>query len=69
MSASRDQLVQIYDSGQSYEVVQYIDNHEGTVTSVKFAQEDEELTLLSAGADKKLLKHVLSGKVSDQEPF
>ena len=49
--------------------MQYIDNHEGTVTSVRFTHDGDELALLSAGADKKILKHVLSGKVSDQEPF
>jgi len=39
VSGSRDNLVQIYDSRQEYDPVQIIENHEGTVTSVKFIQE------------------------------
>jgi len=77
-SGSRDRLIQVYDSRTDYEPVQIIETHGGTVTSVRFTQEPASapdarplLSLLSGGADKKLLKHSFGPgkKLQDLEPF
>jgi len=67
VSGSRDRLIQIYDSRNDYEPVQIIEQHQSTVTSVRFMEEPvvdkdkpmSQLSLLSGGADKQLLKHTL----------
>ena len=40
VSGSRDHLIQIYDSKKQYEPVQIIEMHQGTVTSVRFIEEN-----------------------------
>jgi WD40 repeat protein len=56
VSGSRDHLVQLYDSNNDYEPVQIIEEHQGTITSVKFIEEKQQgkqmLSLISSGADK-----------------
>tara|TARA_B110000285_G_scaffold121321_1_gene137174 strand:+ start:97 stop:468 length:372 start_codon:yes stop_codon:yes gene_type:complete len=67
VSGSRDRLIQIYDCRNDYEPVQIIEQHQSTVTSVRFMEEPvvdkdkpvSQLSLLSGGADKQLLKHTL----------
>lgn len=39
VSGSRDRLIQIYDSRNDYEPVQIIEEHQSTVTSVRFMEE------------------------------
>ena len=77
-SGSRDRLIQVYDSTNDYEPVQIIEQHQGTVTSVRFVEEpagepdgQPRINLFSGGADKQLLKHSLGhGKrLQDHEPF
>jgi WD40 repeat protein len=69
-SGSRDRLIQIFDSQQSYEAVTVLDNHSSTITSVKFNEEFytyqknpssmvqhmRGIHLLSCGADRALVK-------------
>jgi len=64
-SASRDHLIQIYDSNNNYEPIQIIEEHSSTVTSVRFVEEQvikdkkytTKINLISGGTDKLLLKH------------
>lgn len=46
VSGSRDRLIQIYDSRNDYEPVQIIEEHQSTVTSVRFVEE------MTGGKDK-----------------
>ena len=69
-SASRDRLLHIFDVDQDFGLVQTLDDHSAAVTSLHFVQEsgavaggqqgsrpgqDEQLHLISCGADKSLL--------------
>ncbi|ELU17931.1 hypothetical protein CAPTEDRAFT_22608, partial [Capitella teleta] len=55
-SASRDRMLHILDVEQDFGLVQTLDCHSAAITAVHFVQEGEdELVLLSCGADKSLL--------------
>lgn len=68
-SASRDRMVHIFtNNGTSgYEPIQSLPDHSASVTAVSFAScKDQQLQLLSSGADKSILYHVLD---KDSEGF
>ena len=54
-SASRDRLIHVFDMDQNYGLVQTLDDHSSAITSVRFAEQDQQLHMLSCGADKSLL--------------
>ena len=78
-SGSRDSLVQIYDSKVDYEPVQIIEEHCNTVTAVRFyhetsickKKESTQISIISGGADKQLVKHAFQEgqKINDLDPF
>jgi WD40 repeat protein len=56
-SAGRDRLIHTFDKEQQYGFVQTLDEHSAAITSVRFANIDGELNMLSCGTDKSLLFH------------
>lgn len=64
-SASRDRMVHVFgsvdkscDGGGCYEPIQSLPDHSASVTAVCFTTSDnQELQLLSCGADKSVLYH------------
>lgn len=54
-SSSRDRLVHVYDMEQNYGLLQTLDDHSASVTSVNFVENDDQLKILSCSADKSLL--------------
>ena len=54
-SASRDRLIHVFDMDQNYGLVQTMDDHSSAITSVRYAEQDQQLHMLSCGADKSLL--------------
>ena len=54
-SASRDRLIHVFDMDQNYGLVQTLDDHSSAITSVRYAEQDQQLHMLSCGADKSLL--------------
>ena len=76
VSGSRDTLIQIYDTSNDYEPIQIIEEHQSTVTTVKFVKQKDQgegasIALLTGGADKQINKFVFNEgqKVNDFEPF
>lgn len=61
-SASRDRMIHIFTNSERsiYEPIQSLPDHSASVTAVNFASyKDQQLQLLSSGADKSILYHVL----------
>ena len=62
-SASRDRMVHVFSSRASrsgYEPIQSVPDHSASVTAISFTtNKEQELQLLSCGADKSVLYHVL----------
>ena len=61
-SASRDRMVHIFTNNETkgYEPIQSLPDHSASVTSISFVRStDQKLQLLSCGADKSILYHVL----------
>lgn len=56
-SASRDKLIHIFDVSNDYNFLQTIDDHQSTITSLKFVNNiaSDCLQLISCGADKKII--------------
>ncbi|XP_066437645.1 WD repeat-containing protein 62 isoform X2 [Eleutherodactylus coqui] len=56
-SASRDRLIHILDVEHDYSLLQTLDDHSSSVTAVKFAGDDEEMHMISCGADRSVYFH------------
>lgn len=54
-SASRDRLIHIFDVEQEYQILQTLDDHSSSITSVKFVSNGPEFSLVSCGADKSII--------------
>ncbi|KAL5008973.1 hypothetical protein ScPMuIL_014554 [Solemya velum] len=54
-TASRDRLLHVFDVEQNYGLLQTLDDHSSSITAVKFVDNDEQLKMLSCGADKSVL--------------
>ncbi|RMX55508.1 hypothetical protein pdam_00024122, partial [Pocillopora damicornis] len=55
-SAGRDRLIHIFDIVNNFVLVQTLDDHSASITSVKFnVSESDELQLLSCAADKSII--------------
>lgn len=54
-SASRDRIIHVLDVERLYELVCSMEGHSAAVTSVKFAYDDKQLTMLSCGSDKSII--------------
>ncbi|XP_053545590.1 LOW QUALITY PROTEIN: WD repeat-containing protein 62-like [Bombina bombina] len=53
-SASRDRLIHILDADNNYSVMQSLDDHSSSISSVKFAGDVEQMHLISCGVDKSI---------------
>ncbi|KAL9954783.1 hypothetical protein ACROYT_G042360 [Oculina patagonica] len=55
-SAGRDRLIHVFDIQNNFVLVQTLDDHSASITSIKFnMSESDELQLLSCGADKSII--------------
>ncbi|XP_071507372.1 uncharacterized protein [Diadema antillarum] len=54
-SASRDRLIHVFDMDKNCSLVQTLDDHSSSITSVKFNKNGEQLQMISCGADKALM--------------
>ncbi|XP_046551815.1 LOW QUALITY PROTEIN: mitogen-activated protein kinase-binding protein 1-like [Haliotis rubra] len=54
-SASRDRLIHVFDVEQNYGLLQTLDDHSASIQAVRFTDQDNQLKMLSCGADKSLL--------------
>ncbi|XP_069799958.1 WD repeat-containing protein 62 [Dendropsophus ebraccatus] len=53
-SASRDRLIHILNVDQDYTLLQTLDDHSSSITAVKFAGDEEQMHMISCGADKSI---------------
>lgn len=54
-SASRDRLIHIFDVEQGYKILQTLDDHSSSITSIKFIGCDMNFQMISCGADKAII--------------
>lgn len=54
-SASRDRLIHVFDVEQNYEILQTLDDHSSSITSVKFVGSGLTFQMVSCGADKSII--------------
>lgn len=54
-SASRDRLIHIFDVEQDYQILQTLDDHSSSITSVRFVGAGLDFTMISCGADKSII--------------
>ncbi|XP_067680691.1 mitogen-activated protein kinase-binding protein 1-like isoform X2 [Haliotis asinina] len=54
-SASRDRLIHVFDVEQNYGLLQTLDDHSASIQAVRFTDQNNQLKMLSCGADKSLL--------------
>ncbi|XP_063699886.1 mitogen-activated protein kinase-binding protein 1 isoform X2 [Culicoides brevitarsis] len=54
-SASRDRLIHIFDVEQDYKILQTLDDHSSSITSVRFVGVGNEFSMISCGADKSII--------------
>ncbi|XP_020618464.1 mitogen-activated protein kinase-binding protein 1-like isoform X2 [Orbicella faveolata] len=55
-SAGRDRLIHVFDMMNNFVLVQTLDDHSASITSIRFnMSESDELQLLSCGADKSII--------------
>ncbi|KAJ8044348.1 Mitogen-activated protein kinase-binding protein 1 [Holothuria leucospilota] len=54
-SASRDRFIHIFDMNNNCSLLQTVDDHSSSITSVKFSQSNGRFQMISCGADKALL--------------
>ncbi|XP_053330091.1 WD repeat-containing protein 62-like [Spea bombifrons] len=53
-SASRDRLIHVLNVESDYSLMQTLDDHSSSITAVKFAGEDDQMHMISCGADKSI---------------
>ncbi|XP_024146352.1 mitogen-activated protein kinase-binding protein 1 isoform X1 [Oryzias melastigma] len=56
-SASRDRLIHILDASSGYSLVQTLDQHSSSITAVRFAVNENKVSMISCGADKSIYFH------------
>lgn len=54
-SASRDRLIHVFDVENSYRILQTLDDHSSSITSVKFIGVGSVFQMVSCGADKSII--------------
>ncbi|CAD7079699.1 unnamed protein product [Hermetia illucens] len=54
-SASRDRLIHVFDVNQGYNILQTLDDHSSSITSVKFIGTGNNFQMISCGADKSIM--------------
>ncbi|XP_063794053.1 WD repeat-containing protein 62 [Pseudophryne corroboree] len=53
-SASRDRLIHILNVNHNYSLLQTLDDHSSSITAVKFAGDNDQMHMISCGADKSI---------------
>ncbi|KAL1253578.1 hypothetical protein QQF64_015807, partial [Cirrhinus molitorella] len=66
-TASRDRLIHVLDAEEDYSLLQTLDEHSSSVTSVRFAVGDGKLRIISCGADKSVYIHTAHKTVRGTE--
>ncbi|XP_058056693.1 uncharacterized protein LOC131208065 [Anopheles bellator] len=54
-SASRDRLIHIFDCDANYRILQTLDDHSSSITSVRFIGVGKQFQMVSCGADKSII--------------
>ncbi|XP_055837405.1 uncharacterized protein LOC129905836 isoform X3 [Episyrphus balteatus] len=54
-SASRDRLIHVFDVNQGYVILQTLDDHSSSITSVKFVGSGLTFQMISCGCDKSIM--------------
>uniref|UniRef100_A0A182MZ08 WD_REPEATS_REGION domain-containing protein n=1 Tax=Anopheles dirus TaxID=7168 RepID=A0A182MZ08_9DIPT len=54
-SASRDRLIHIFDCEANYRILQTLDDHSSSITSVRFIGTGKQFQMVSCGADKSII--------------
>ncbi|XP_055549086.1 uncharacterized protein LOC129732314 isoform X1 [Wyeomyia smithii] len=54
-SASRDRLIHIFDCEAGYRILQTLDDHSSSITSVRFIGIGKQFQMVSCGADKSII--------------
>lgn len=54
-SASRDRLIHVFDVVQDYRLLQTLDDHSSSITSIKFVGIGLNFQMISCGADKSIM--------------
>ncbi|XP_021703185.1 uncharacterized protein LOC5568929 isoform X3 [Aedes aegypti] len=54
-SASRDRLIHIFDCEAGYRILQTLDDHSSSITSVRFIGSGKQFQMVSCGADKSII--------------
>lgn len=54
-SASRDRLIHVFDVENSYRILQTLDDHSSSITSLKFLGSGLQFQMISCGADKSII--------------
>lgn len=54
-SASRDRLIHVFDCEAGYRILQTLDDHSSSITSVRFIGSGKQFQMVSCGADKSII--------------
>ncbi|KAG8253575.1 mitogen-activated protein kinase binding protein 1 [Homalodisca vitripennis] len=71
-SASRDRLIHVFSVDEGYKLVQTLDDHSSSITAVRFLNYNNQLQMISCGADKSIIFRTLDQKMvtsEHQHPF
>ncbi|KAH8377086.1 hypothetical protein KR093_003400, partial [Drosophila rubida] len=62
-SASRDRLIHVFDVSQNYLLLQTLDDHSSSITSIKFVGAGLNFQMISCGADKSIMFRSFQGNI------
>ncbi|XP_013102942.1 mitogen-activated protein kinase-binding protein 1 isoform X6 [Stomoxys calcitrans] len=62
-SASRDRLIHVFDVAQDYKLLQTLDDHSSSITSIKFVGAGLNFQMISCGADKSIMFRTFQGNI------
>ncbi|KRG02842.1 mitogen-activated protein kinase-binding protein 1 isoform X8 [Drosophila mojavensis] len=62
-SASRDRLIHVFDVSQNYLLLQTLDDHSSSITSIKFVGAGLNFQMISCGADKSIMFRTFQGNI------
>ncbi|XP_017108690.3 uncharacterized protein Wdr62 isoform X2 [Drosophila bipectinata] len=62
-SASRDRLIHVFDVAQDYLLLQTLDDHSSSITSIKFVGAGLNFQMISCGADKSIMFRSFQGNI------
>ncbi|XP_036329884.1 mitogen-activated protein kinase-binding protein 1-like, partial [Rhagoletis pomonella] len=62
-SASRDRLIHVFDVSQDYLLLQTLDDHSSSITSIKFVGSGLNFQMISCSADKSIMFRTFQGNI------